>query len=82
MTTITQVILAHQTKFPDLNAWEFDERVKLEVDSNIAWDIRVAWGIYLDTQEHEVFVERLREILSDEHSEDTKANILEAWAGE
>lgn len=82
MTNITQVILAHQTKYPDLNAWEFEEQLNLYASRFIVMDVQDAWQEYLDTEEHEIFVSRLREILSDEHSERTRANILEAWAGE
>lgn len=79
---VTRVILAHQTRYPDLNAWEFEGQLDLHVGWGLAVDAQEAWNEYLKTDEHEVFVERLRQVFSEEHRQRIKDQLLELWSGE
>lgn len=79
---VTRVILAKDHKFPSMTAWEFEERLELEVSAVLAQDAQEAWNEYLNTEEHETFTERLREVFSDEHRQRIKDQLLELWSGE
>ncbi len=79
---VGRVILAHQTKYPNMTAWEFEEQLNLYADMILFGEAEHAWQNYLAEEDHEVFVERLRVIFSREHQEATVEGILEGWAGE
>jgi len=79
---VTRVILAKNHKFPSMTAWEFEERLELEAQASRLADIQLAWKEYLESGEHEIFVEYLRNILSDEYKDRVCSDILKEWSGE
>ena len=79
---VTRVLLAKDLKFPSMTAWEFEERLELEVSAVLAQDAQEAWRKYLNTEEHEVFVERLRQVFSEEHKQSVRDELLRLWSGE
>lgn len=79
---VTRVLLAKDHKFPSMTAWEFEERLELEVSAVLAQDAQEAWNEYLNTEEHEVFVERLRQVFSEEHKQSVRDELLRLWSGE
>lgn len=79
---VTRVLLAKDLKFPSMTAWEFEERLELEVSAVLAQDAQEAWREYLNTEEHETFTERLRQVFSEEHKQSVRDELLRLWSGE
>lgn len=74
------IVATKETKFPEITSWEFEERIKLEVDSALFEETKQNWKAYLEGAiSSESFNESMRYIVSDEAREETLNRLIQDW---